>query len=372
MAVIIVAVAIVTGFREEIKNKVVGFEADIRITHLDNNQSSEPVPVAADAAMMERIRAVEGVRHIQAFANKAGIIRTDTEMEGIMVKGVGTDFDWGFFKKHLVRGDVFVVSDTGRTDLALISQQTADRLGLDVGSRMEVYFLQKERQRARVFRVSGIYRTGLEEMDRLYILADMAHVQRLNDWDSTQVAGYEVFCTDFGDVVEQADAVDLMLPYDHFAETVRELQPQMFDWLDLQDVNVQVIIILMLLVAGFNMISALLIMIIERVNMIGLLKTMGMTNGAIRNIFLYQGIYLSAVGLFWGNVIGIGACLLQAHTGIITLPEESYYMSVVPINMNVLHLLLLNLGSLFISCLMLVGPSLMVARISPLRAVRYS
>jgi lipoprotein-releasing system permease protein len=372
MGVMIVAVAIVTGFREEIKNKVVGFEADIRITHLDNNHSSEPVPVVADASMMERIGAVKGVRHIQAFANKAGIIRTDTEMEGIMVKGVGPDFDWGFFRKHLVKGDVFEVSDTGRTDLALISQQTADRLGLDVGSRMEVYFLQKERQRARLFRVSGIYRTGLEEMDRLYILADMAHVQRLNDWDSTQVAGYDVFCTDFGDVVAQADAVDLLLPYDHFAQTIRELQPQMFDWLDLQDVNVLVIIILMLFVAGFNMISALLIMILERVNMIGLLKTMGMTNGAIRNIFLYQGIYLSAVGLFWGNVIGIGACLLQMQTGMVTLPEESYYMSVVPINLDVLHLVLLNLGSLLISCLMLVGPSFMVARISPLRAVRYS
>lgn len=371
MAVMTVAVAIVTGFREEVKNKVVGFEADLRITHYDSNKSFEPQPIPKNKELIAQIAQVEGVKHVQVFATKAGIIRTADDIEGIVVKGVGSDFNWQFFGKHIERGRTFQVTDSARTNEAIISAQTAHRMKLDVGSKMEVYFIQDNTQRARVFDVVGVYRTGLEEMDRLYILADIAHVQRLNNWEPDMVAGYEVQVTNFQQVENQAEAVMELLPYDHFAQTIKELQPQMFDWLELQNINVQVIITLMLLVAGFNMVSALIIIIIERVNMIGLLKTLGMANGDVQRIFLIQGLYLTGIGLTLGNLLGIGACLLQQHFGWVTLPEESYYMKVVPINLELWHLLALNAGSLLVCFLMLLGPSFMVARISPLKAVRY-
>lgn len=371
MAVMTVAVAIVTGFREEVKNKVVGFEADLRITHYDSNKSFEPQPIAKDQTLMAQIEQVPGVRHVQVFATKAGIIRTTDDIEGIVVKGVGSDFNWDFFAKHLEQGRTFMVNDSMRSNEAIISVQTADRMKLVLGSKMEVYFIQDNIQRARVFDVVGLYKTGLEEMDRLYVLADIAHVQRLNNWEPDMVAGYEVQVEDFKQVEQQAEAVMELLPYDHFVQTIKELQPQLFDWLELQNVNVQVIITLMLLVAGFNMVSALIIIIIERVNMIGLLKTLGMNNADVQRIFLAQGLFLTGIGLLLGNALGVGACLLQMHFGWITLPEESYYMKVVPINLELWHLLALNAGSLLVCFLMLLGPSFMVARVSPLKAVRY-
>jgi lipoprotein-releasing system permease protein len=315
---------------------------------------------------------IDGIRHIQVFATKAGIIKTDEEIEGVVVKGVGSDFDWSFFKKHLVEGDVFSTTDSSRSKNILISENISKKLKLAVDDRMEVFFIQDEKQRARVFDVMGIYKTGLAEYDDRYVITDITHIQRLNKWSKDQVAGFEVFVDDFSRLEELEDVVYHSIGAELFSAHVKELQPQMFDWLDLQDMNVRVIIILMLVVAGFNMISALLIMIIERVYMIGTLKSLGMNDGKIQGVFIYQALYLTAVGLFWGNLIGITLCLIQQQFGIITLDEASYYVKVVPINLQLVHILLLNAGTLFFCFLMLLLPSMVVSRIQPLKAIRFS
>lgn len=368
----IISMAIVTGFQKEITDKVVNFGSDIVITEYSNLNAMEPKPVSKHQPFYPSLEQMEGIRHIQVFATKAGIIKTDEEIEGVVVKGVGADFDWSFFKKHITQGEIFSTSDTSRSKNILISEVISNKLKLKVGDRMEVFFIQDEKQRARVFNVTGIYKTGLAEYDERYVITDLLHIQRLNGWTEDQVAGFEVFVDDFEELDGLADVVYHSIGPDLFSATVKELQPQMFDWLDLQDMNVRVIIILMLVVAGFNMISALLIMIIERVQMIGTLKSMGMNDGKIRNIFIYQALYLTGVGLFWGNVIGISLCLIQQHFGIITLPEESYYVKVVPINLQLIHILLLNLGTLFFCFLMLLVPSMVVSRIQPLKAIRFS
>jgi lipoprotein-releasing system permease protein len=372
LAVMIISMAIVTGFQREITDKVVNFGADIIITEYSNLNAIEPQPVSKKQEFYPSLMEIDGIRHMQVFATKAGIVKTDEEIEGVVVKGVGADFDWSFFKQHLVAGDVFETSDESRSKNILISEVISNKLKLDVGNRMQVFFIQDEKQRARIFDVTGIYKTGLAEYDERYVITDITHIQRLNGWNEDQVAGFEVFVDDFSRLDELDDVVYHAIGTDLFSATVKELQPQIFDWLDLQDTNVRVIIILMLVVAGFNMISALLIMIIERVYMIGTLKSLGMNDGKIRNIFIYQALYLTGVGLFWGNLVGIALCLIQNQFGIITLDEASYYVKVVPINLQLTHVLLLNLGTLFFCFLMLLLPSMVVSRIQPLKAIRFS
>ncbi|MCB9204243.1 MAG: ABC transporter permease [Flavobacteriales bacterium] len=372
LAVMIISMAIVTGFQREITDKVVNFGADIIITEYSNLNAIEPQPISKQQDFYPSLTELDGIRHMQVFATKAGIVKTDEEIEGVVVKGVGSDFDWSFFKQHLTAGDVFETTDESRSKNILISEVISKKLKLNVGDRMQVFFIQDERQRARVFDVSGIYKTGLSEYDERYVITDITHIQRLNGWDEDQVAGFEVFVDDFSRLDELDDVVYHSIGTDLFSATVKELQPQIFDWLELQDTNVRVIIILMLVVAGFNMISALLIMIIERVYMIGTLKSLGMNDGKIRNIFIYQALYLTGVGLFWGNLVGIVLCLIQDQFGIITLDEASYYVKVVPINLQLMHILLLNLGTLFFCFLMLLLPSMVVSRIQPLKAIRFT
>lgn len=368
----IISMAIVTGFQKEITDKVVNFGADIIITEYSNLNAIEPQPVSKKQDFYPSLTERDGIRHMQVFATKAGIIKTDEEIEGVVVKGVGNDFDWSFFKQHLVAGEAFETTDESRSKNILISEVISKKLKLNVGDRMQVFFIQGEKQRARIFDVTGIYKTGMSEYDERYVITDITHIQRLNGWDKNQVAGFEVFVDDFSRLDELDDVVYHSIGTDLFSATVKELHPQIFDWLDLQDTNVRVIIILMLLVAGFNMISALLIMIIERVYMIGTLKSLGMDDGKIRNIFIYQALYLTGVGLFWGNLVGIALCLVQHQFGIITLDEASYYVKVVPINLQLTHILLLNLGTLFFCFLMLLLPSMVVSRIQPLKAIRFA
>lgn len=372
LAVMIIAVAIVTGFQREITDKMVNFGADIVITEYSNLNAFEPKPISKDQDFYPNLTETDGIKHIQVFATKAGIIKTDEEIEGVVVKGVGGDFEWTFFRKHLVEGEVFATTDSSRSKNILISEAISKKMKLNVGDRMEVYFIQNEKQRARVFDVTGIYKTGLAEYDERYVVTDISHIQRLNGWGDDEVAGFEVFVDDFAQLDELDGLVYSMIGTDLFSATIKELQPQMFDWLDLQDMNVRVIIILMLVVAGFNMISALLIMIIERVNMIGTLKALGMNDGSIQRIFIFQALYLTGVGLFWGNLVGIVLCLLQQHFGIITLPEESYYVKVVPINLELSFVMLLNAGTLFFCFLMMLMPSMVVSRIQPLKAIRFN
>ncbi len=372
LAAMIISVAVVTGFQQQIRDKVIGFGSHIQITRFDSNVSYEPEPVEMEPTYLDQIRVIDGVRHVQSFAIKAGIIKTEDQMEGVVLKGVGSDFDWSFFSDRMAEGTIFRVSDTGKTDAIILSRNLASRLNLSVGQEIRMYFIIENAARGRKFRISGIYETGLEDFDNTYVLGDIGHIQKLNNWTPGQVSGYEVMIDDFKDLDAITQTVYNEIPYDLDAMSIRQLYPQMFDWLKLQDMNVAIILVLMVLVAGITMISTLLILILERTNMIGILKALGAANWSVRKIFLYNAVYLIGKGMLWGDILGLGLCLLQKQFGLIKLPQDAYYVSVVPINLDPIHLLLLNMGTLIICTMMLIVPSYIIARIMPAKAIRFN
>lgn len=378
LTVMIVAVAIVTGFKKEISNKVTGFGAHIQILNLDSNLSYETMPVPSGLESVEQIGALDGVKNVQPFSIKAGIIKTGDEIHGAVLKGVDKKYDWEFIDKHLTDGEILSLNDTVRSNNVVLSENTANLLKLGVGDRFTMYFIQ-DPPRARTFIIQGIYNTSLEEFDRLYIYADIKQVQRLNDWHEGQVSGYEVLLEKMEDLGRIAEEVRNLVAYDFLedgsrlkVETIQQKYTQIFDWLNLQDMNVVILILLMLIVAGFNMISGLLILILERTNMIGILKALGTTNASVRKIFLYQSAYLTFVGLLWGNLIGLVICLAQKYLNLVSLDPSSYYLDTVPINLNFLHILLLNIGTMTITFLFLLLPSMIIARISPDKSIRFN
>lgn len=378
LAVMIVAVAIVTGFKKEISGKVTGFGAHIQILNLDSNLSYETAPVPGNLKRVEDLKQIAGIKNVQPFAIKAGIIKTSDEIHGAVLKGIDGSYDWSFIRNNLSEGTVFTVNDSVRTDKVVLSGSTARLLNLGVGDRFTMYFIQ-DPPRARTFTISGIYNTSLEQFDLLYIFADIKQVQRLNNWDEGQVSGYEVLIDRMDDLPKLAEKVEEQVAYDFLddgsrlkVETIVKKNAQIFDWLNLQDMNVVVLIVLMLLVAGFNMISGLLILILERTNMIGILKALGTNNVSIRKIFMYQSLYLALLGLLWGNLFGLGICLAQKYLGLISLDPTSYYLDTVPINLNPVHLLILNVGTMIITFLFLMIPSGIIARISPDKSIRFN
>jgi lipoprotein-releasing system permease protein len=377
LAVMILAVAVLTGFKKQIREKVVGFGSHIQVVNFDSNISFETAPVSDTQAFIPKIKELPGVKHIQVFATKAGIIKTNEEIQGVVLKGIGSDFDWSYFASNMVDGSVFTVSDTGRTDKVIISKKISDMLKLKTGDSFAMLFVQ-DPPRMRKFTVSGIYETSLEEFDKMYVFCDIGQIQRLNGWENDQVSGFEVYIDDFDRMDEMTSAVRETIGY-RIAEdetqfkvtNIRMRYPQIFDWLNFQDVNVIIIILLMLVVAGFNMISGLLILILEKTNMIGVLKAMGSDDKTIRRIFIYQAAYLIGKGLLWGNLIGIGLAFLQLKTGIFSLNPESYYIKTVPVNLELLHILLLNAGTMAAIIVMLLVPSQLISRITPVKAIRY-
>ncbi len=378
LAVMIVAVAIITGFKNEISQKVTGFSAHIQILNLDSNLSYETVPVPAGLEAVRRVGELKGIKNVQPFAIKAGIIKTGEEIHGAVLKGIDGSYDWTFIEEHLTEGELIRVSDTARTNLVVLSHSTASLLKLGVGDRFTMYFIQ-DPPRARTFTISGIYNTSLEEFDRLYIFADIKQVQRLNNWSLGEVSGYEVLIRSMDELSEMAAAVKEQVAFE-FLEDGSRLKvedaignnSQIFDWLKLQDMNVLVLVILMLVVAGFNMISGLLILILERTNMIGILKALGTKNVSVRKIFLYQSSYLTLVGMAWGNLFGLAICLAQKYLNLIPLDPGSYYLDTVPINLNLVHLVALNAGTIVITFLFLLFPSMIIARISPDKSIRFN
>lgn len=377
LAVMIIAVSITTGFKKEVRNKVVGFESHIQILNYDTNISYETVPVTKNQEFLPQLIAYPWIRHIQVFAIKAGIIKTDTEIQGVVLKGVGSDFDWSFFQNNLVEGSVFHLTDTGRSDQVLISKYLANLLKLEVDDSFTMYFVQ-DPPRARKFTIAGIYETNLEELDKIYVLADIKHIQRLNNWTEDQVSGFEIEIQDFRELFPATIGVMQTVGFELDEEGARlkvrnitQKYPQIFDWLNLQDLNVWIILVLMLLVAGFNMISGLLILILERTNMIGILKSIGTRNWSLRKIFLYKSGFIIARGLFWGNIIGIGLCFLQDHFELLKLDPSTYYLSSVPINLNLLNILLLNAGTMLLILIMLLLPSYLISRITPVKTIRF-
>ena len=378
--VMILSVAIVTGFKKEVRNKVIGFGAHIQLVNFDSNSSYETVPVSKNQKWLSEIKNLKGVRNVQQFATKPGIIKTDNEIHGIVLKGIGPDFDWSFFKENLVAGSIFTVSDSIKTDDILISKQIASLLKLKVGDPLYTYFLNEETmsQKMRKFKICGIYNTSLEEFDRLFVLADIAHVRKLNDWKPDQISGFEINVDDFNDLqMINRQVQRITINYSKDDESVlrptmiTSKYPQIFDWLNLLDMNVWIILSLIIIVAGFNMVSGLLILILERTMMIGILKAVGTENWSIRKIFIYISSFLILKGMFWGNVAGIAFCLIQSRFGIFKLDPGSYYLDTVPVNLKISYLLMLNAGTILITLLMLLVPSWYISRIEPDKAIRF-
>jgi len=377
LAVMILAVSTLTGFKQAIREKVVGFGSHIQVMHFDSNISFETTPVSDTQEFIPRIKKIPGIRHMQVFATKAGIIKTDEDIQGVVLKGIGSDFDWSYFKSNLVDGTAFTVTDSGRSDKVIISKKISDMLRLRTGDSFVMHFIQ-DPPRMRKFTISGIYETSLEEFDKIYVFCDIGHIKKLNGWADDMVSGFEIFIDNFDDLDAMTLAVRDAIGYKIIEEetkfkvtNIRTKYPQIFDWLNFQDINVIIIILLMLIVAGFNMISGLLILILEKTNMIGILKALGSEDNIIRRIFLYQAAYLIGKGLLWGNIIGIGLAYFQLKTGMITLDPSSYYIKTVPVNLELSHILLLNAGTMAAIIVMLLVPSQLISRITPVKAIRY-
>jgi len=378
LAVMIIAMAVVTGFKNEISSKVVGFGAHIQIMNFDSNISYETQPVKKTQKFLPVLKNEPGIANVQVFGTKAGIIKTKTDIQGVVLKGIGSDYDWGPFKNYIIEGETFAVNDSAVSNKVLISKAIASLLKLRVGDEFLMFFIQ-DPPRVRRFTVSGIYETSLVEFDRIYVFGDIGHIQRLNNWSTDQVSGFEVMTDDISQLEEMTMKVSDAVGYG-FEEDGSKLRvinifqkfPQIFDWLKLQDMNVIIILLLMLVVAGFNMISGLLILILDRMNMIAVLKALGATNRSIRLIFMYQSAYLILKGLFWGNIIGLVICLLQQYLGILKLDPSSYYLTTVPINLNIWHILTLNAGTGILVFLILVIPSALISRITPVKVLRFN
>jgi lipoprotein-releasing system permease protein len=380
LVVLILSVAIVTGYKSEVGRKVIGFGSHLQIVNLDSNQSFETSPINQNQPFLQELKTIEGIRHIQIFATKQGVIRTDDEIQGVVLKGIGPDFDWSFFQENKVSGEPFLVQDTIRSNKVWVSKQMADMLKLELGDDLVMFFIHESEAvpRQRKFELAGIYQTSLEEFDRMFVLVDINHIRKLNNWRNDEVSGFEILVNDFNELDKQEKAIyDLLLRNTSVDSpvlrvvSIKEKYRHIFDWLSLLDMNVWVILVLMVLVAGFNMVSSLLVIILERTQMIGILKAMGARNWSIRKVFLYFSVMLILKALVLGNILGIGICLIQQYTNVLKLDPSSYYLEYVPINLQVWHLVLLNVGTVVITILMLLLPSYFITKVSPEKTIRF-
>ncbi|MCK9219494.1 MAG: ABC transporter permease [Bacteroidales bacterium] len=372
IAIMFVAIAILTGFKKEIREKVVGFSGHIQITRFSGNSTFEPQPIEKNQPFYQKIRQNKEISHIQAFANKAGIIKTKDEIQGVILKGVDADYSWTFFRDKMKQGRIPEIKGTQRCDEVIISQKTADLLNLKLNDDLRMYFIVDNNTLGRKFKIVGIYSTGLEEFDKLYVIGDIHHIQKLNNWTDNQVGGFEVMIRNYKDMERLGMDIYHQIGFSLDASTVRQLYPQIFDWLDLQDINVLIILILIILVSTTTIISTLLILILERTNMIGILKALGMRSKGIRKVFLYHAFYIVGWGMLLGNLLAFSLCWLQKYFRLVKLPEESYYVSVIPINLNIWNILLLNLGTVVLCYLIFIIPSFVISRITPVKAIRFS
>jgi lipoprotein-releasing system permease protein len=371
ITVMIVSVAILMGFQNEIRDKVAGFGGHLNISVFNDNQSIENSPINKNFEGLSAIRQIPYIKSVSEFATKAGIIKHKADIEGVVLKGVGVDYNWDFFKSKLVSGNVIAFKDTGKSNDILISEQTALKLNYRVGDYLIMFFIQQP-PRMRKFKICGIYKTGLEEYDKMYAIGDIKHLKKLNNWSENQTGGYEISLHNFSNLQNAEAAVVNLLPFDLYVQTIKQKEPQIFDWLNLQDINVQIILALMILVAGINMITALLVLILEKTPIIGVLKAMGATHKSVRKIFAIQALYIVGKGMLIGNIIAIGLCLYQDHTHFLKLDQASYYISYVPVYISFWPLFWVNLGTVLICSLMLILPSAVIARISPIKAIRYN
>lgn len=374
----LLSVFVVLGFKHTIRDKVIGFGSHIQVTNFMTQMSSDQAPIAMNDSMIKVIGGIEGVKHVERFAYKQGILKTDSDFLGVMFEGVAQEYDTTFIHQNMVAGSIPKFSDSQSGNHILISQNIADKLKVNAGDRIFAYFIDENGVRMRRFTIQGIYQTNLSQYDQVMCFADLYTTVKLNAWQPDQVSGAAITVNDFKqlDEVESRFVEKINRTEDRYGETyatqtIRDINPQIFSWLDLLDMNVWIILVLMVSVAGVTMISGLLIIILERTTMIGVLKALGTRNKTIRHIFLWFAAFIIGRALLIGNAIALGMALLQQWTGIIKLDPATYYVSTVPVEINIPLLIILNVATLLISLFVLIAPSYLISHIHPAKSMRY-
>ena len=372
VAVMILSVFILSGFKDNISNKVIGFGSHIKITKFNNNQSFENDPIDFNLEIYDKIKNLDFVNHINIYATKAGIIKNDVDIHGVVLKGVSGDYNWEFFKNNLIFGDIPNIKDSTKipSDDILISESISKKLNIKLGEELVIYFIQNP-ARVRKFKVSGIYKTALSEFDDITAIADLNHLIKLNNWNTNQIGGYEIKTKEFDNISSYTSKIDELIDFDLKAQNSKDLNPQIFDWLRLQDFNVVIILILMLLVGCVNMVTSLLIIILEKSKFIGVLKAIGLSNWNIRKIFIYNSLYILVNGLFWANLVVVLFTFFQKRFHLISLDETIYFMSSVPVKFDVFSMFIINIGTIIICYLVLIIPTILIAKISPAKSIRF-
>ena len=370
LTIMLLSLAIVKGFQKEITDKVIGFNSHIQVSNFLNGNSYESTILKQRDSLKLLISDIKGIKHIQSFATKAGIIKTDNEIQGVVLKGLTTDFDTTFIKKILIKGKIPTFRKLKKSNEILISQTIAKKLNLNIGDVYQMNFIQKP-VRVRLCEISGIYDSGVSEFDEILVIGDITQIQKLNKWGSNDIGGLEILINDLDQLESINKKVYNKIGFDLNTRTVIDNNPQLFDWLELQNMNVKVILILMLIVGAINMIVALFILIIERSQLIGILKALGSKNWEIRKIFIYHSLYLILIGMFWGNLLALTLCWIQKQFNIIELDRSTYYMSYVPIDISLINILSLNLGTFILCWLILIIPSYLISKLNPIKAIKF-
>lgn len=371
ISIMLISIAVIVGFKNQIKEKVVGFVNPIQIQVLNQNESIEETPFVYDSVLKSKLD-LPFIKSIYPTANKAGLVKTDTEIHGIVLKGVGENYDWNYMNSNLIAGNVPQYLENERSNDIVISKIISDKMMLDVGDEVRIWFIgENMKTRGRKFLIKGIYETGLTECDERFIYCDLNQIRRLNGWDENMVGHLEIDVVDGVDPAEANSVIYYKIPTNLISYEAKDLYPQIYDWLELQDMNVVIIIVLMLLVAGITIISMLLIIVLERTSTIGILKSMGANNAFIRKIFLQRSRRILLIGMLFGNIFGVGLCLIQKYTEIIKLSPESYYLSSVPIEINLNYILLLNIGTFVLWVLMMLIPTMIINNIKPSKSIRF-
>ncbi len=378
LAVMIITVSVILGFKHTIRDKVVGFGSHIQVANFISLQTAVPAPIAISDTLLRQLKAIPNVRHVEHYTMTQGILKTDSDFLGVAFKGVGEDYDLSFIRQNMQEGKLPTFSSQKSSNQVVVSRKQADKLHLHVGDKVYAYFIAYDDVRARRFTVSGIYQSNMKQFDDVLCLTDQRTTSKLNDWESDQCSGAEILVKDF-DKLEETNAAVAQLVKEHtdrYGETlssqsIYEANPQIFSWLSLLDINVWIILALMICVAGFTMISGLLIIILERTQMIGLLKALGARNRTVRHTFLWFAVFIIGQGLLAGNIIGLGLVLLQQHYGIVKLDPTTYYVSTAPVEISIPLVVLLNVVTLLLSVFVLLAPSHLVSRIHPAKAIRF-
>ena len=376
VGIIVMMIAIATGFglQEKIREKLSGFNGHIQITNFDNNNSEITLnPVSKNQDFYPEFKNINNITNVQVFATKGGIIRTETDFEGIILKGVASDYDWTFFNEYLVEG-TFPDFNNDVTNDVLISKEISNRLHINLGDTFNILFVKDDPSKApwlRVVKVVGVYNSGFQDFDENFVIADIRHIQKMNRWTEEQVGGFEVLISNFDEIGLKSNQIYKETTSTLNSQSIIEKYPGIFEWISLFDNNIYLIIVIMILVAGINMITALLVLILERTQMIGILKALGSTNVSIRKIFLYNAGYLVLKGLFWGNLIGLSILFSQKYFGFITLDPETYYVNEAPVFIDFWYIILLNICTLLLCLLMLIIPTLLITKIDPVKSIKF-